>query len=254
LFPIIKGPFSKDYTDGIAIFKKRLATSVEKLFTEEEMAAGMVKPGQAGAYVTMGTGDTRIAINKVLPLLTHEYVEAATAAAVIPIHTLDGAIMSRAIKGKGVMQIFDAMMLGISQAVRIVKDYNETFYDVNMSWNYLDEVLNSVTRTINEVQSTDEDGKWAEILQEQWKSYGGSIEQLQNSAIKNRKAKAEFRRRGATMSNMLLSKEAGYLAKPNNKDGIIGQLNSLSDKEKADIAKKADMSFDEFLQEVEEKC
>ena len=254
LFPIIKGPFSKDYSDGIAIFKKRLATSVEKLFTEEEMAAGMIKPGQAGAYVTMDAGDTRIAINKVLPLLTHEYVEAATAAAVIPIHTLDGAIMSRAIKGKGVMQIFDAMMLGISQAVRIVKDYNETFYDVNMSWNYLDEVLNSVTRTINEIQSTDEDGKWAEILQEQWKSYGGSIEQLQNSAIKNRKAKAEFRRRGATMSNMLLSKEAGYLAKPNNKDDIIGQLNSLSDKEKADIAKKADMSFDEFLQEVEEKC
>lgn len=254
LFPIIKGPFSKDYTDGIAIFKKKLANSVDKLFTEKEMAAGMVKPGQAGAYVTTDTGETRIAINKVLPLLTHEYVEAATAAAVIPIHTLDGAIMSRAIKGKGVMQIFDAMMLGISQAVRIVKDYNETFYDVNMSWNYLDEVLNSVTRTINEVQSMDEDGKWAEILQEQWKSYGGSIEQLQNSAVKNRKAKAEFRRRGATMSNMLLSKEAGYLAKPNNKDDIIGQLNSLSDKEKADIADKADMSFDEFLQEVKEKC
>lgn len=249
LFPVIKGPFSSSREDGIAIFKKKLASGIASQFAinDTELSAGMVRPGQSSAYVK--EGDTFM--QKMVPLLTHIYVEAATAAAVIPIHTLDGAIMSRAIKGKGVMQIFDAIMLGISQAVGIVKDYNKTLFDVSMNWHYLDNVLDAVEDTILKVQ---DDERLREVALGAWEKYGKEIKSLQVSAKKSRETKHEVQKRGVTVSNMLLVKDSEYLVEPKQKTAIIDGLNKLSVDEKTEIAKAAGKDFDTLVQEIKENC
>lgn len=249
LFPVIKGPFSKSRDDGIAIFKKKLASGVSSLFAtkDTELSAGMVKPGQSSAYVVEGNSF----MQKTLPLLTHIYVEAATAAAVIPIHTLDGAIMSRAIKGKGVMQIFDAIMLGISQAVEIVKEYNKTLFEVSMDWHYLDNVLDAVEDTLKQVQ---DDERLVEVARGAWDKYGKEISKLQTSAKKNRLAKHEMQKRGVTVSNMLLVKDSEYLVEPKQKAAIIDGLSNLSTDDKVKIVTAAGKNFDALVKEIKENC
>lgn len=249
LFPVIKGPFSANRNDGIAIFKKKLASGIASQFAQEEteLSAGMVKPGQSSAYVKEGDSF----MQKMLPLLTHIYVEAATAAAVIPIHTLDGAIMSRAIKGKGVMQIFDAIMLGITQAVGIVKEYNKTLFDINMEWHYLDNVLDAVGDTIAKAQK---DERLLEVARGSWDKYGKEITKLQYSAKKSRITKDEMQKRGVTVSNMLLVKDSEYLVEPKQKEAIIEELNALSPDKKAKIVKAAGKDFDTLVKEIKENC
>lgn len=203
-FPIVRGPLSEGVNDGIALFKTEIARGLKELIKSKYSDAGM--------YIDENGKLTHSGVSHVIRL----YKEAAAAAGVIPIHTLDSSIMTQTVMGAPAMQIWDAIVTGIGNVEKLGKDYNRNVFEISMKWNFLEEVLN----TANRVLGNSENGKYLEMFlkektaesDKKGREYDleGSIEKLISSAKGNREFKEDFKQKGGIIDHMVFNEETRY--------------------------------------------
>ena len=199
-FPVVKGPLSEGTTDGIALFKTEIAKGLKDMFTPKYSNAGGYFANSEGKLTSRG-------VNHVIRV----YKEAAAAAGVIPIHTLDGATMAMTVIGKDVQQIFDAIVGGVANIEEIVTDYNRNAYELSMKWDFLYEVLEMGNRVLgdpaNMVYVDNYINKKNEKKAFNLDTY---IEPLIKFAEDNAKFKEEFKAKSGIIEHMVFSEETAY--------------------------------------------
>lgn len=199
-FPVVKGPLSEGTTDGIALFKTEIAKGLKDMFTPKYSNAGGYFAGSDGKLTSRG-------VNHVIRV----YKEAAAAAGVIPIHTLDGATMAMTVIGKDVQQIFDAIVGGVANIEEIVTDYNRNAYELSMKWDFLYEVLEMGNRVLgdpaNKVYVDNYINKKNEKKAFNLDTY---VEPLIKFAEDNAKFKEEFKAKSGIIEHMVFSEETAY--------------------------------------------
>lgn len=199
-FPVVKGPLSEGTTDGIALFKTEIAKGLKDMFSPKYSNAGGYFANSEGKLTSRG-------VNHVIRV----YKEAAAAAGVIPIHTLDGATMAMTVIGKDVQQIFDAIVGGVANIEEIVTDYNRNAYELSMKWDFLYEVLEMGNRVLgdpaNKVYVDNYINKKNEKKAFNLDTY---IEPLIKFAEDNAKFKEEFKAKSGIIEHMVFSEETAY--------------------------------------------
>jgi len=145
LFPVIEGPLSDGPFDGIAIFKRKLLSTI---FEDGELGN---KFGNAAAFTYKNGAPSEVSLNSVRRGLA----EAGAAGAVIPIHTLDAAIMGQIAAKYGVLSVHDAIVMGLATAEDIVREYNERVFNISRDWNYLAEVHKTLKRVLGSKEAMD---------------------------------------------------------------------------------------------------
>ena len=199
-FPVVKGPLSEGTTDGIALFKTEIAKGLKDMFTPKYSNAGGYFANSEGKLTSRG-------VNHVIRV----YKEAAAAAGVIPIHTLDGATMAMTVIGKDVQQIFDAIVGGVANIEGIVTDYNRNAYELSMKWDFLYEVLEMGNRVLgdpaNKVYVDNYINKKNEKKAFNLDTY---IDPLIKFAEDNAKFKEEFKAKSGIIEHMVFSEETAY--------------------------------------------
>ena len=199
-FPVVKGPLSEGTTDGIALFKTEIAKGLKDMFTPKYSNAGGYFANSEGKLTSRG-------VNHVIRV----YKEAAAAAGVIPIHTLDGATMAMTVIGKDVQQIFDAIVGGVANIEEIVTDYNRNAYELSMKWDFLYEVLEMGNRVLgdpaNKVYVDNYINKKNEKKAFNLDTY---VEPLIKFAEDNAKFKEEFKAKSGIIEHMVFSEETAY--------------------------------------------
>lgn len=199
-FPVVKGPLSEGTTDGIALFKTEIAKGLKDMFSPKYSNAGGYFANSEGKLTSRG-------VNHVIRV----YKEAAAAAGVIPIHTLDGATMAMTVIGKDVQQIFDAIVGGVANIEGIVTDYNRNAYELSMKWDFLYEVLEMGNRVLgdpaNKVYVDNYINKKNEKKAFNLDTY---IEPLIKFAEDNAKFKEEFKAKSGIIEHMVFSEETAY--------------------------------------------
>lgn len=199
-FPVVKGPLSEGTTDGIALFKTEIAKGLKDMFSPKYSNAGGYFANSEGKLTSRG-------VNHVIRV----YKEAAAAAGVIPIHTLDGATMAMTVIGKDVQQIFDAIVGGVANIEGIVTDYNRNAYELSMKWDFLYEVLEMGNRVLgdpaNKVYVDNYINKKNEKKAFNLDTY---IDPLIKFAEDNAKFKEEFKAKSGIIEHMVFSEETAY--------------------------------------------
>lgn len=214
-FPIIKGPLG-DLSTGVAVFKTKL---------QESAKDGEPSPyGKGGAYVTRDGKSTTRSVARVAKMVT----EAASAALVVPIHTLDAAIMSTATTDKNVLQVFDAIVTDISSAEAVAKDYNEKMLELSLSWNYVEEVYNTVVKAVEQADKATL-AKVVEADQKSFKTIKESIKALRKLAEDNKKVKQELLQSKLTVEQMVLTKDGAYVHNGANTLEVLNKMLAEAD-------------------------
>lgn len=215
-FPIIEDAFGNK-ENGIALFKTELAKrmTLDGNTLSEKLATS--KYGRIGAQVKGEVTNVDKLVNM--------YVEAASAAAVIPIHALDAAIMTSAVKDMGVIEIHDAIMTGIGTMEDAVKEYNKKFFEMSLSWNYAEVVYNRFIDVVSkdgfkELETTLGTKKYEKTL--------NAVAKLRNIVDATKQGRKELLQYGVTVEQMVYNKDTMYRYEAKTLDKTINkQLEAL---------------------------
>jgi len=134
-FPLIKAPNAKDREDGAIEIVKSGSADVP-----EEVARAQAKVNKSEGY----KGNT-VAIQ----LSLRELESAVSSGAVLPTHFTDGSIIGPVMAQYQVLGIHDALVTGIATAEDVVKAYNTNMYETLKGYNLLDEVTDSLHRSLS---------------------------------------------------------------------------------------------------------
>lgn len=238
-FPVVKGPLSEGTTDGIALFKTEIAKGLKDMFTP--------KYSNAGGYFADSDGKlTSRGVNHVIRV----YKEAAAAAGVIPIHTLDGATMAMTVIGKDVQQIFDAIVGGVANIEGVVTDYNRNAYELSMKWDFLYEVLEMGNRVLGDpANKVYVDNYISRKSGKKPFNLNKYIEPLIDFADRNAKFKEEFKGKNGIIEHMVFSEETAYEINNVNltPKEILGKVS-------ASVMTKLNKELDKPLEEMFKDC
>jgi len=215
-FPVIAGPLSEGIEDSIAIFKERL---LDSLFRGNDILS-KDKLGRGVAFKIQDGKPQQISYSALKKWLA----EAGAAGGVIPIHTLDAAIMGAIADKYGVLEVHDAIIMGLASVEDIVREYNKRVILVSKKWNYLGEVSKTLERVLDLL--TDEELE--EVVSESENDPKKVLTELWSYAQSNEKFRKELYSKHITIQHMVLTKESGYEYYPNAK---------ANDKIKEDIMK-----------------
>ena len=131
-FPIIKSPFSDtDYNDGVAINDSKLEDVKGEGFTAYTH------------YMKDGKDSTLKAA-----ALIREFEEAIAAGSVLPIHFIDGSLINGVLKDGDTNGIHDAFIGPLLKMGEKAKQYNEDMYEINRTYSMVDEVYDSLLRSV----------------------------------------------------------------------------------------------------------
>ena len=216
-FPIIEDAFGNK-EKGIALFKTELAKRVDLKGDAVTSKIAGSKYGKIGAQVKGEVTNVDKLVNM--------YVEAASAAAVIPIHALDAAIMTSAVKDMGVIEIHDAIMTGIGTMEDAVKEYNKKFFEMSLSWNYAEAVYNKAVETLNK-EGTESILRKV-LSKKDYESVLEGISTLKSVVEGSKIARRELLENDVTVEQMVYNKDSAYRYKAMSlDDGVNKQLEAL---------------------------
>ena len=216
-FPIIEDAFGNK-EKGIALFKTELAKRVDLKGDAVTSKIAGSKYGRIGAQVKGEVTNVDKLVNM--------YVEAASAAAVIPIHALDAAIMTSAVKDMGVIEIHDAIMTGIGTMEDAVKEYNKKFFEMSLSWNYAEAVYNKAVETLNK-EGTESILRKA-LSKKDYESVLEGISTLKSVVEGSKIARRELLENDVTVEQMVYNKDSAYKYKAMSlSDDVNKQLEAL---------------------------
>lgn len=160
-WPMIKGPLSTleeefESGDGIGIYGIQTSSPYG-------VYAGR-KPSRSNISKSLSDklgGQKDVRVSQMIKQLT----AAVAAGSVVPIHYIDGAIMAQTInslaeKGiKGITSIHDAIMPSLLQMEEAQQAYNEQTLKVNTSYSFINEIMTSLDRFLEEIPLQDSDYK-----------------------------------------------------------------------------------------------
>ena len=216
-FPIIEDAFGNK-EKGIALFKTELAKRVDLKGDAVTSKIAGSKYGKIGAQVKGEVTNVDKLVNM--------YVEAASAAAVIPIHALDAAIMTSAVKDMGVIEIHDAIMTGIGTMEDAVKEYNKKFFEMSLSWNYAEAVYNKAVETLNK-EGTESILRKV-LSKKDYESVLEGISTLKSVVEGSKIARRELLENDVTVEQMVYNKDSAYKYKAMSLgDDVNKQLEAL---------------------------
>ena len=216
-FPIIEDAFGNK-EKGIALFKTELAKRVDLKGDAVTSKIAGSKYGRIGAQVKGEVTNVDKLVNM--------YVEAASAAAVIPIHALDAAIMTSAVKDMGVIEIHDAIMTGIGTMEDAVKEYNKKFFEMSLSWNYAEAVYNKAVETLNK-EGTESILRKV-LSKKDYESVLEGISTLKSVVEGSKIARRELLENDVTVEQMVYNKDSAYKYKAMSLgDDVNKQLEAL---------------------------
>lgn len=151
-WPMIKGPLSNmeqeiQEGDGIGIYDTQTG-SPYGAYAGRKPARAKLTPEMAAK---MGQKDVRVS------QMIKQMSAAIAAGSVVPIHYIDGAIMSQTInslasKGvKGITAIHDAIMVPLVSMAEGQKAYNQQVLEVNANYSFINEIVHSLDRFMEQV-------------------------------------------------------------------------------------------------------
>ena len=133
LFPGIKGVLSKDIREGIAIYETK-AKSPKDLLLGKAQSVFKDKTGKKFTKAVQG--------------LLKELDSPVNAGAVIPIHSLDGSIMTELMLSlDGIVGIHDAIIPNLKDSTNAIKEYNKQFYELNKKYSIISSLLDQMNKT-----------------------------------------------------------------------------------------------------------
>lgn len=207
-FPSIKGPYSKSSKDGIAIFAQKVVDKTKTTYAPTQTK-----------YVGKNNEFTSLKVQA----LAREFKEAAAAGAVLPIHWLDGGIISTVLGNNGVVGIHDAIVLGLTgqESEAIVRDMNKAVYEINRDYSLVDEVVEALHRSFaNDKEAlkslTNINAKGKEVLPAQ---VIADLIDLHTQVTEGRKV---LFAKQMIVGNIIGYKGSEYIARPSGKDGTYG--------------------------------
>lgn len=131
VFPIIKSPFGKNRSEGVAL-----------------ISSGR-QPNKDWEAVTKVKGKETKTIT--VQSIIREFERAQAAGAVIPTHWTDGAVIGEALMLGGILGIHDAIMLGLGgkRIEEAVHTMNKATLDISMQYNVMQNMLDALTESLN---------------------------------------------------------------------------------------------------------
>ena len=131
VFPIIKSPFGKSRSEGIALI------SSGRQPNKEWEAVTKVK-GKETKTLTVQS-------------IIREFERAQAAGAVIPTHWTDGAVIGEALLLGGILGVHDAMVLGLGgkRTEEALLTMNKAMVDISMQYNVMQNMLDALTESLN---------------------------------------------------------------------------------------------------------
>ena len=133
LLPGIKGVLSKDIREGIAIYETKGISPTD------------LKLGKAQTKLKDKNGKV---ITKAVQGLLKELDMPVNAGAVIPIHSIDGSIMTELLNSmKDIVGIHDAIIPSLRNSSEAIKIYNQKFYELNKKYSIVQELVNQISKT-----------------------------------------------------------------------------------------------------------
>lgn len=131
VFPIIKSPFGKNRSEGIALI------SSGRQPNKEWEAVTKVK-GKETKTLTVQS-------------IIREFERAQAAGAVIPTHWTDGAVIGEALLLGGILGVHDAMVLGLGgkRTEEALLTMNKAMVDISMQYNVMQNMLDALTESLN---------------------------------------------------------------------------------------------------------
>lgn len=102
----------------------------------------------------IGTGQSSIKVSSFMK----QFKAAYSSGNVIPIHYIDGAMMSRTINEAmgGITAIHDAIIASLMEAEKTVKVYNKNTFELNKDYSFVEEIANSFKVMSNLINETEE--------------------------------------------------------------------------------------------------
>ena len=133
-FPLIRGPLSEGREDGIAIFD-----TVRQSKKDSSVDKASLKTPRKGAGTDL--------INLSVQAMTKKFAAAHASGAVLPMHWIDGTIISALLK-KGLLGIHDAGVIG-NNFEENIKALNKAAYEVGKNFDLFGSILTSYVETLS---------------------------------------------------------------------------------------------------------
>ncbi len=135
LFPGVKGVLSKDIREGIAIYETKAKSPKDLLL------------GKAQSVFKDSKNKSK-KFTKAVQGLIKDLDSPVNAGAVIPIHSLDGSIMTELMLAlDGIVGIHDAIIPNLKDSAKAIKEYNKQFYELNKKYSIISSLLDQMNKT-----------------------------------------------------------------------------------------------------------
>lgn len=205
IFPIIRGPLSEGYEDGISI--------VDSINSPSDPKYGATQTHIIPKSIN-GYDQKTVKVQA----MVEEYEAAMNAGSVIPFHFIDGAeILALINKSKGGQFVHDAYIPPITDAIEDILEYNKAVYDIGKNYNLADALVESIERikdytgTIevtlrsNEFPTIEESGKHTLTLAD-------VKHMVYELAIQTNEARSEYYKNDMTIAHMAGMPGSAYVA------------------------------------------
>lgn len=168
-WPMIKGPLSEMEQevaegDGVGIYDTQTSSPYGP-YSGRKPSRALISKSLGEKLGKNGKPQKDIRVSQMVKNLT----AAIAAGSVVPIHYIDGAIMAQTINGlaqsgiKGITSIHDAIMPSLVQMDAAQREYNKQTLEVNASYSFINEIMNTLDRFLDKVPLNDEGYKTRKI-------------------------------------------------------------------------------------------
>ena len=145
--PIAKGPLSKGIKDGLLVIKGGLRRQYDQAHQAQQQYARKLN----NTAKTDKFKDGRASLNSYSK--NHSFNAPGVAGTVVNIHNLDSAIQQAMLSTVSALNIHDAGMYPLDQAVEGTAKYNEAFFEMNMQFNIAETVLKAYNDMVARIES-----------------------------------------------------------------------------------------------------
>ena len=189
LLPGIKGVLSKDIREGIAIYETKGISPTD------------LKLGKAQTKLKDKNGKV---ITKAVQGLLKELDMPVNAGAVIPIHSIDGSIMTELLNSmKDIVGIHDAIIPSLRNSSEAIKKYNESFYELNKKYSIIQELVNQMDKAQEYMKANNIDPLVNKSNPKAAVKLSEVIKQLQELNERNNQAREELYSKDLSIGQMV---------------------------------------------------
>lgn len=228
LFPGIKGVLSKDIREGIAIYETK-AKSPKDLLLGKAQSVFKDSKNQDKKFTKAVQG------------LLKELDSPVNAGAVIPIHSLDGSIMTELMLSlDGIVGIHDAIIPNLKESTNAIKEYNKQFYELNKKYSIISSLLDQMNKTKEYMDKHNIDPVVNDGIPKQAVKLSGVYEDLKALNERNNKAREELYGKDLSIGQMVGINQESLFVSGSDVNNVVTDTTEIANTEvnKAEIEKQ----------------